>query len=391
MVRLTDIIKGDTGQDGSRDKEKPLGDEGFPGEDSKGGGYSLKNMGQDLRQRAGVFSSKETPMERGGMQLKSLLSGQKESEKKEEEKKPSIPRGEIEKIYGTMFQYIRFISEKAKRNEPFNLNEGLKMIDFIVRTPDALDILYGKAVAITADTDILFANFVNVSIYAMKVGLELKYDHQKMIQLGIAGLVHDIGMAKVPDNISRKTQKLEGDDFEMLKRHTVFGAEVLRQLGPNYSWLVEAVYQEHERENGKGYPQGLVGDQICEFARIIGVVDVYDALTSPRPQRKRFLPYEATKEIVQSQRGFYWPKAVRCLLTTLSAFPVGSLVRLNSRAIARVIESNKAAPLRPKLIIVFDGKGEEQHDNKIVDLQINTLLYVTESISQDNIPASKKP
>jgi hypothetical protein len=134
-----------------------------------------------------------------------------------------------------------------------------------------------------------------------------------------------------------------------------------------------------------------VGDQICEFARIIGVVDVYDALTSPRPQRKRFLPYEATKEIVQSQRGFYWPKAVRCLLTTLSAFPVGSLVRLNSRAIARVIESNKAAPLRPKLIIVFDGKGEEQHDNKIVDLQINTLLYVTESISQDNLPPSKKP
>lgn len=391
MVRLTDIIKGDTGQEDPKDKEKPLGDEGFPGEGGKGGGYSLKNVGQDFRQRSGVFSSKEAPpMEKGGMSLKGLLSSQKESEKIEE-KKPSIPRGEIEKIYSTMFQYIRFISEKVKRNEPFNLNEGLKMIDFIIKTPDALDILYGKAVAITSDTDILFANFVNVSIYAMKIGLDLKYDTQRLIQLGIAGLVHDIGMARVPDHIARKTQRLEGDDFELLKRHTVFGAEILRQLGPNYSWLVEAVSQEHERENGKGYPQGLVGDQICEFARIIGVADVYDALTSPRPQRKRFLPYEATKEIVQSQKGFYWPKAVKSLLTSLSAFPVGSYVRLNSRAIARVVESNKAAPLRPKVVIMFDAKGEEHHDEKVMDLQKNTLIYVTESVSLDDLPTSKKP
>jgi HD-GYP domain-containing protein (c-di-GMP phosphodiesterase class II) len=197
----------------------------------------------------------------------------------------------------------------------------MKIVDFVVKTPEALDVLYEKAISRKATADGLFANSVNVSIYSLKIGMAMKFDQKKMLRLGIAGLAHDIGMAKVPGHIAGKTQKLFGDEFEMLKSHPKFGAEILKHLGSDYSWLVETVYQEHERENGKGYPQGLPGDRINEFARIIAVGDVYDALTSPRPHRKPFPPFEATKEIVQSQKEFYWPKAVKTLLDDFSAFP----------------------------------------------------------------------
>lgn len=393
MVRLTDIIKGDT----EDPKDKGKSSESNPSDPppKEDAGYSMKNLMGDIRHASPSSSPKSPPREKGGLNLKGLLNrdgGERESSKETPEKKPSIPRGEIEKVYDTMLSYVKFIFAKAKRNEPFNLNEGAKIIDFILKTPEALEILYGKAVTLKETADLLYTNFVNVSIYAMKMGIGLNYDQAKLLQLGIAGLVHDIGMARVPDHIvdQRRTTRLEGEEFDMLKRHTEFGAEIAKQLGSNYFWLAETLYHEHERENGNGYPQGLKGDQINEFARIIAVADVYDALTSPRPHRKRFLPYEATKEIVQSQRGFYWPKAVKVLLTNLSAFPVNSFVRLNNRAIARVVESSQTSPLRPKVVILFDGKGVEQHSDKVMDLQTNPLLYIVGSLAQEDLPAPPK-
>jgi len=385
VVRLTDIIKGDAGGKESRGPNKPPDEEVLRG--PKNSGYSMKEIGGDLRKSSGPDATK-APTPRGNMQLKGLFDHHRKEPEKKSEEKPRIPRAQIEKVYDTMLQYVRFLFEKARRDEPFNLNEGFKIINFLIRTPDSLDILYGKAVSLKTGEELLFTNFVNVAIYAMKVGVELKYEESRLLQLGLAGLVHNIGMAKVPDHIARSTEKITGENFEMLKKHPIFGAEILKQLGPEYSWLVETVYQEHERENGKGYPQGLRGDQINEYARIIGAVDVYEALTSPRPQRKRFLPYEATKEIVQSQRGFYWPRAVKALLTALSAFPVNSYVRLNSGAIGRVLESSKTAPLRPKIAILFDAKGVAKE--KIVDLQTNTLLYITESFAREDLPSQTR-
>jgi len=391
LVRLTDIIKGDT--EDPKDKGKPSGNNSPDPAPKEDAGYSMKNLMGDIRHASPLSPAKPPPRERGGLQLKGLLGrdgGEHESQKEEAEKKPAIPRGEIEKVYDTMLSYVKFIFAKAKRNEPFNLNDGVKIIDFIIKTPEALELLYGKAVTLKATEELLFTNFVNVSIYCMKMGIGMKYEPTKLLQLGIAGLVHDIGMARVPDHIvdQRRTTRLEGEEFEMLKRHTQFGAEIVQQLGPNYSWLVETIYHEHERENGNGYPQGLKGDQINEFARIIAVADVYDAMTSPRPHRKRFLPYEATKEIVQSQRGFYWPKAVKVLLTNLSAFPANSYVRLNNRAIARVVEPSQTAPLRPKVVILFDGKGVEQHGGKVMDLQQNPLLYIVGSLAPEDLPST---
>lgn len=386
MVRLTDIIQAD--QDKIRNKEKRTGDQDAPGETRKDDGYSVRGAMRDLRGAFGSFPN-VTPGKKEGIQLKGLFVRDQDGEEKKEEKRPLIPRSEMEKVYGAMMGFVSYIFAKAKGNGPFHLNEGTKMVDFIVKTPEALDVLYEKAISRKTTADALFANSVNVSIYSLKIGTAMKFDQKKLLRLGIAGLAHDIGMARVPEHIAGKTRKLLGDEFETLKSHPKLGAEMLKPLGPDYSWLAEAVYQEHERENGKGYPQGLAGDRINEFARIIAVGDVYDALTSPRPHRKPFPPFEAVKEIVQSQKEFYWPKAVKTLLDDFSAFPVNSYVRLSSGAVAKVAELNKTAPLRPKVIILFNAKGEAQNKGEVVDLQKNPLHYVTGSLSEEDIPKGK--
>jgi response regulator RpfG family c-di-GMP phosphodiesterase len=321
-----------------------------------------------------------------------LNHGQKEEEeKKGKGEKTSISRNEIENIHNILVNYVRYIFAKAKRNEPFHLNEGMKIVNFIIKTPEALDILYGKAMSLKTPTDILFVHSVNVSIHALKVGTAMKFDGPRLLQLGIAGLLHDIGMSKVSKDVTMKNEKLTEEGFRIVRQHPQWGAEILKQLGPDYPWLMETALQEHERENGKGYPQGLAGDRISEFARIIGMVDVYEALTSPRPQRKPLSSFEAIMEIIKSQRGFYWPKAMKVLLDDFSTFPANTYVLLSSGAVAKVVEPNKKAPMTPKVVILFNAKGEGQNDGKTLDLQENPILHVIGSLSEEDLPSKENP
>ena len=141
-------------------------------------------------------------------------------------------------------------------------------------------------------------------------------------------------------------------------------------LGEKYKWLAEVVSQEQEREGGQGYPRGLLGNEIHEYAKVIGMVDVYEALSHPRPQRKRFLPYEATKVIVNSSKNMFPQKLIRALLTKLSCFPTGSYVVLNSKAIGRVVETNEASPLRPIIEMLYDSMGKKLAEKRLSSCKI---------------------
>jgi HD-GYP domain-containing protein (c-di-GMP phosphodiesterase class II) len=173
----------------------------------------------------------------------------------------------------------------------------------------------------------------------------------------------------------------------LIKKHPQFGYEiVLNSLGEKYKWLAEVVSQEQEREGGQGYPRGLLGNEIHEYAKVIGIVDVYEALSHPRPQRKRFLPYEATKVIVNSSKNMFPQKLIRALLTKLSCFPTGSYVVLNSKAIGRVVETNEAYPLRPVIEMLYDSMGKKLTEKKVVKLQDTPLLYITDSMFEEDLP-----
>ena len=143
--------------------------------------------------------------------------------------------------------------------------------------------------------------------------------------------------------------------------------------------------QVHERIDGSGYPRGLRGDEIHEYAQIIGLVDTYEALSHSRPYRGRFHHFYAIKEIIRTSKVCFQRKHLKALLNTVSIFPLSTLVRLNSNAIGRVIQAFPDCPMRPRLRIEFDSQGRRVLTDRIVNLPDNPLLYIVDSVSGDDI------
>ena len=290
-------------------------------------------------------------------------------------------------IYDEFYEFLAEVLDAAKTDQKFSIDRGVELVAKVIDTPSAIESLYRKAIYRKEFKYDSRVHGINVAIFAIKIGEGLGYKRDQLVELGIAALIHDIGMCKIPDEVVNKEGILTNEEYALIKKHPQFGYEiVLNSLGEKYKWLAEVVSQEQEREGGQGYPRGLQGNEIHEYAKVIGIVDVYEALSHPRPQRKRFLPYESTKVIVNSSKNMFPQKLIKALLTKLSCFPISSYVVLNSKAIGRVMETNEASPLRPVIEMLYDSMGKKLTEKKIVKLQDTPLLYITDSMFEEDLP-----
>lgn len=137
---------------------------------------------------------------------------------------------------------------------------------------------------------------------------ELGYDEKARYQIYIAGLLHDVGKVGIPDGILNKPSRLSDEEFDVIKKHPVIGYEILRDL-KQFSYVLPAVRHHHEQMNGRGYPDGLSGEDIPLDARIMAVADAYDAMTSSRPYRDG-MPFEKAESILKENRGPQWDPRV---------------------------------------------------------------------------------
>jgi HD-GYP domain-containing protein (c-di-GMP phosphodiesterase class II) len=220
---------------------------------------------------------------------------------------------------------------------------------------------------------------VNVAILAVKIGQGIGYGEEDLQRLALVSCLHDVGMLIVPQNILEKPGRLDPDEVALIRQHPEKGFQMLQTLGPALDWVATVALHEHEREDGSGYPQGLKGDEIHEYAKIVGLADLYEALTHSRPYQKTRISFDAVKEIMSVDRSRFPNRILRGLIQGLSTFPVGSLVRLNSKEIARVVATNPTFPLRPVVEILKDSRGEWLPSPRRVDLAQNSLLYITDT------------
>ena len=235
--------------------------------------------------------------------------------------------------------------------------------------------------------DILTNHPVHVTILSLKLGMGIKgYAKDKLRELGLAALVHDLGLAGIPMSIMEKDTSLTDDEKKAIKSHPAIGKSYLSQLGKNYEWLSTVCYQEHERENGQGYPEGLAKDQIHSMAKIVGLMDTVEAMIHPRPWKKTLSPPEAIRSLLTTQKDFFSRHLVKTLIREVSPFPPGSFVRLNSNEIGQVIRVNKRYPLRPDIIVYFDSNAFPLKESKNIQLETNPILYIKEAVETDKIP-----
>lgn len=293
----------------------------------------------------------------------------------------------IENLYTSGYNFIEGVLNNLKRKQRFTIEKGLEIVSEIVNTEKATSTLYGMAVQGGKDIpDNLAVHSVNVCIYALMLGKGVNYSSKQLIELGITAILHDIGMVFIPQEIVEKNGKLTAAEIEKIRKHPYYTYKILQTLGEKYSWIAKVAYQEQEREGGQGYPRGLKGDEIHDYAKIIGVVDVYEALTHHRPQRKGYMPHEAVKLLLGTQKEHFSNEIKRLLLTKLSCFPLGSYVKLNSRAICKVIEINEDSPLRPTVEILFDSQDRKLPKRKVINLADAPLLYVTGTVYESDLP-----
>lgn len=290
-------------------------------------------------------------------------------------------------IYDELYEFLGEVLNAARTDQEFSIDRGVELVDKVIDTSSAIESLYLKSIYRTEFKYDYRTHGVNVMIFAIKTGEGLGYKRDQLVELGIAALIHDIGMCRISDEVVNKEGILTNDECALIKKHPQFGYDiVLNALGEKYKWLAEVVSQEHEREGGQGYPRGLTGNEIHEYAKVIGMVDVYESLSHPRPQRKRFLPNKATQVLLKSSKNIFPQKLIKALLTKLSCFPTGSYVVLNSKAIGRVVGANEAFPLRPVIEMLYGSNGRKLTEKKIVNLQDTPLLYIADSMFEEDLP-----
>src|SRR3989441_4290754 len=267
----------------------------------------------------------------------------------------------------------------VRSGDTFSLGGVTQVVDGFVNSLAQGDRLLVKAIS-GERGGLIVTNLINTAIIAIRIGMGLQYSRQDLMRLGVAAILHDVGMCLIPEEILNKPGPLSHEEWNFIKRHPESGAQALRRLCPDADWIAELVLQEHERMSGQGYPRGLKGEEIHEFAQIIGLADTFEALLHSRPYRKRFLPHEAVRELVTKEKTSFSTRILKCLIQQFSVFPLGTRVRLNTGETAEVVELNPQYPLTPVVKVHKDQHGLSLKDARTLDLSKSSLVHVTEIV-----------
>jgi len=292
--------------------------------------------------------------------------------------------------YQRACRFVEDVFGKVRNKETPNLSEGENLIEEIVLAclrGNLPQLLLIKAQYGDETSSFLTNKAVNVAIFAIFMGDTLKLPKERLLELGLAALLHDIGKIRVPEEILYKEGSLREDELAVLRKYPQDSFEILHGLGEKYRNLAECALHLNERLDGSGFPQGLQGDAINPYARIIGILELYEAMTHNRPQRQKFTHFEAVKEIVKTKKNAFQRELLKAFLKTFGIFPLHCLVKLNSGAIGRVIQTYEEQPLRPNIEIIVDAQDRRVKVPRTIDLREQQVLYIVDALTEENLNA----
>jgi len=293
------------------------------------------------------------------------------------------PEG-AEPLFAELQLFLARVRELIRTGDEFPWGELERIIERAAAVLERSNELFWTAnnTAALTGVDYLAFHQARVAVLAMTIGASVGYDRARQVQLGIAGSLIDVGLWQVPEGLLRRLDGLSAEEQTLYRSHPRLSVELIRRWSPPREGLVEAVLQHHEREQGQGFPQGLHGAAVSQDAKVLGLVDTYTGLTMPPPPRPRLRPHEAIREIVRTKHEAFPSQLVKALLSEISVFPPGTLVRLNTGEVGRVTAVNRNHPLRPRVEIVADGKGQRLTAPKTTDLADAPFLYITGAVAE---------
>ncbi|MGA2316470.1 MAG: HD-GYP domain-containing protein [Thermodesulfobacteriota bacterium] len=218
-----------------------------------------------------------------------------------------------------------------------------------------------------------FNHSVNVSIYSLAMGKRLGFSKKTLTELGITGLLHDIGKSKVPREVLNKPASLDEEEWGMMKKHPLMGVEIvlnLKQLGEINPRMVVGIFDHHLKSDLSGYPKLFRKKKVSLFGRIIQIADSYDAMTTPRIYKKTpYTPEQALALLLRERTVHFDPLLLKIFIGLVGIFPIGSLVLLNTRELGIVYKPNHDPKWLDRPIVILVARSEKGDAKKeVVDL-----------------------
>ncbi len=225
-------------------------------------------------------------------------------------------------------------------------------VDSILRNPDALLWM----TKIRHEDEYTAEHCLNVCILAIAFGRHLGMAETELEKLGLCGLLHDVGKMRVPLDILNKGGALTPKEFNMIRAHTVHGRNLLLSTPGIFNVAVDVAYTHHERIDGTGYPRKLPAEKISQFARIIALVDAYDAMTADRCYAPAIPTTTALKNIYKDRGTHFDEKLALEFIKSIGLYPPGTLVQLRNELVGIVLETSQKYRHLPKVILVKKGE-----------------------------------
>jgi HD-GYP domain-containing protein (c-di-GMP phosphodiesterase class II) len=243
----------------------------------------------------------------------------------------------------------------------------------------------------------LFQHSMHVTLYSGVVGMTLNYDMDRLYDLTVGALLFDIGMTRLPVRLIKTNRQLTESERSVLRRHTSEGYHVLSQMKGVSIESAKCALFHHERYRGTGYPFGLKWNDIPEYARIVAVADVYDALVSPRHHREAYTPSEAMEYLFASGNYEFGLELVQHFIRHIAVYPVSSVIKLSSGQVGVVAEMPRSLPHRPTVRIIQEADGRrvpmpyEIDLTKQKNLVISSVYSYGEESAKDGDPTNNSP
>ncbi|MCL2800400.1 MAG: HD-GYP domain-containing protein [Treponema sp.] len=223
---------------------------------------------------------------------------------------------------------------------------------------------------------------VNTAILSAMMAQALSLPPQKINNIVSGALLHDVGMLRLSKGITEKKGGLSEAELEQIKSHTVHTSSIVTKelYGPREVNLI--ALHHHERWDGQGYPDKLSGNAIEIGARIVSVADAFEAMVSKKSYRNSMIGYQAIKNLLADNGRRFDPEVILVFTKIMGIYPIGSIVKLNDKSIARVVSLHPEAPMRPVIQLLTDKEGNilGSRDIQTFDLLTERTLFIKEAI-----------